>query len=126
MRSEMISWPQIAFLSEEISGNLKFEIPKQEVIVKTEEYRPKIPHMINHNIKANVWTEIPLPRNIEGWQMSCRDDFDIQYCFEPSAATFKTLKAGSVVAEDTSPLTLPYVYVRCANDTTVEIELWKS
>lgn len=124
--SKIMSWPQIAILSEQIAENIKFEVPKPEFIIKTEEHRPRIPHFINHNIKANVWTEIFLPRNIEGWQMSCRDDFDIQYCFEPTASTFKTLKAGSVVSEDTSPLSLPYVYVRCAHDTIIEIELWKS
>ncbi len=63
---------------------------------------------------------------MEAWQMSCRDNFDIHYCFEPSASTYKTLKAGAIVSEDTSPnKTLNAVYVRCAHDTIVEIELWQ-
>ncbi|MBA7538976.1 hypothetical protein ES705_31254 [subsurface metagenome] len=96
-------------------------------IVKTQEVRPKLPHIINHNIKANVWKEIKFPQDIAGWQMVCRDNFDVYYCFEPSASTFKTLKAGTVLSEDTSPNKSIYaVYVRCANDTIIEIELWRS
>ena len=92
----------------------------------TEERRPTTAHMINHNIKANVWTEIKLPRDMEAWQMSCRDNYDVLYCFEPSVSTYKTLKAGATVSEDTSPNTdINAIYVRCNNDTIIEIELWK-
>lgn len=124
------SWSQTFVLAEEmgreVSRNISYpQFP--DTTMKTEETRPTTAHIINHNIKANVWTEIKLPRDMEAWQMSCRDDYEIQYCFEPSASTYKTLRAGAIVSEDTSPnKDINAVYVRCANDTTVEIELWKT
>ena len=123
-----MNWPQIAVLSEEIAYNIKLPnviLPPQEPFVPTEEKRPTTAHIINHHIKANIWAEIKMPRDMEAWQMSCRDDYDVYYCFEPSASTYKTLKAGAIVSEDTSPnKTLNSIYLRCANDTIIEIELW--
>ncbi len=121
-----MTWAEQTFLAEEIARQIKIPHPPIQEPVKTEEARPTAAHMINHNIKANVWTEIKLPRDMEAWQMSCRDDYDILYCFEPSASTYKTLKSGAIVSQDTSPNTdINAVYVMCAYDTIIEIELWK-
>ena len=126
------SYAHDVFLAEEISRQIKINIgevivPPIPESVKTTEVRPTTSHIINHHIKANVWTEIKLSQDIEGWQMSCRDNFDIHYCFEPSHSTYKTLKAGAIVSEDTSPnKTLNAIYVRCENSTIVEIEIWKT
>jgi len=125
-----MSYSEQVFLAEEIGREVARNIspitPTSEPI-KTEETRPTTAHIINHHIKANIWKEIKFPSDMEAWQMSCRDNYNIHYCFEPSASTYKTLKAGAIVSEDTSPdKTLNAVYVRCANDTIVEIELWKT
>ena len=124
-----MSYAEQAFLAEEIARQIK--IPTNSLLVqepvKTEEKRPTTAHIINHHIKANVWIEIKLPRDMEAWQMSCRDNYEIQYCFEPSASTYKTLRVGSIVSEDTSPnKDINAVYVRCVHDTIIEIELWKT
>ena len=126
------SYAHDVFLAEEISRGIKINIgevivPPIPESVKTTEVRPTTAHIINHHLKANTWTEIKLPKNLEAWQMSCRDDYEIQYCFEPSVSTYKTLRVGAIVSEDTSPnKTINSIYVRCENSTIVEIELWKT
>ena len=124
-----MSYAESVFMAEEIARQIKIpsSLPTTQEPVKTEEARPTTAHIINHSIKANIWTEIKFPRDLEAWQMSCRDNFEIQYCFEPSASTYKTLRAGAIVSEDTSPnKDINAVYVRCASSTIIEIELWKT
>ena len=123
------SYAHDVFLAEEIGLSVARNIspiPPTLEPIKTEETRPTVAHIVNHNIKANVWTEIKFPKNMGAWQMSCRDDYEIQYCFEPSASTYKTLKSGGIVSEDTSPdKSINAIYVRCVYDTIIEIEIWK-
>ncbi len=126
----MGKWGEMAFLAEEISRQIKINVgdvimPEIKIPLKTEEARPTTSHIINHHIKENVWTEVKFPKNLGAWQMSCRDNYEIQYCFEPSGSTYKTLRVGAIVSEDTAPnKTLNSIYLRCANDTIIEIELW--
>jgi len=122
-----MSFAESVFMAEEIARQIKIPSPPIQEPLKTEEVRPTTAHMINHHIKANVWTEVKFPKNLGAWQMSCRDNYDIHYCFEPSASTYKTLKAGAIVSEDTSPdKSINAIYIRCENSTIVEIELWKT
>ena len=130
-----MSYAEQLFLAEEIGRQIKIKSSQsltsqsssQTMInppINVKEMRPTTAHIINHHVKADTWTEIKFPRNAKAWQMSCRDNFNIEYCFEPSASTYKTLRAGAIVSEDTSPNTdINAVYVRCANATIVEIEL---
>ena len=125
-----MSYSEQIFLAEEIGREVARNIspisPTQQPII-TEEKRPTTSHIINHHIKAGIWAEIKISNDVEGWQMSCRDNYEIQYCFEPSASTYKTLRAGAIVSEDTSPnKTLNAIYVRCSSDTIIEVEVWKT
>ncbi len=127
-----MSFAHDTFLAEEIgkeiSRNIKIPIKNQEVVIKTEEKRPQHPHIVNYSVhEANRWYEIKLPReNVKAWQLRCREDNDINYCFEPSASTFMTLSAGATLSQDTAPEGIHSVYVRCAiADITIELELWR-
>ena len=127
-----MSFAHDTFLAEEIglsvARNIKIPSQTNEVVVKTEEKRPQHPHIVNYSVhEANRWYEIKLPReNVKAWQLRCREDNDINYCFEPSASTFMTLSAGATLSQDTAPDDIHAVYVRCATaDITIELELWR-
>jgi len=127
-----MDYKESIFLAEEIgrevARNISIPHSTQEVVVKTEEKRPRHPHIVNYSILiANQWYEIKLP--IEGvlaWQLRCREDYNINYCFEPTASTYMTLSSGATLSQDTAPEGIHSIYVRCATaDVTVELEVWK-
>ena len=96
--------------------------------VRTEEKRPRKPHIINHRLTiANRWYEIKLPvEGLKVWKLKCRTSNDILYSFESSASTYSTLSAGETLSEDTAPEGSHAIYVRCATaNVTVELELWR-
>ncbi len=95
---------------------------------KTEEARPRFPHIINHYLRnADTWYEIMLPKaGIKTWSLGLRENHDINYCFEPSHSTFLTLKKGAVLTEDTAPNSVHAIYVKCSTaNVTIEVELWR-
>lgn len=126
-----MSFAEQIFLAEEIGKELarNIQIPQnQEVVTKTEEKRPRYPHIINYLInEANRWYEIKLPREgVKAWQLRCREDYNINYCFEPSASTYMTLSSGATLSQDTAPEGIHSIYVRCATaNVTIELEVWK-
>ena len=127
----MSKYTETILLSEEIGRQLKNNSKdvKVEHIVKTEEKRPKRPHLINHKLTtANQVYEIKLPvKGLKTWSLSLRENQDLHYSFEPSMSTYITLKKGATLSEDTAPegLDIHAIYVRCATAAvTVELELW--
>lgn len=95
---------------------------------KTEEARPRFPHIINHYLKdADVWYEIKFPRvGVKAWALRCRTNHDINYCFEPSHSTYMTLTKGATLTEDTAPEGVNAIYIKCsAAEVTIELELWR-
>ncbi len=128
-----MSYAEQVFLAEEIGREVAKNITIQknevdEVIVKTEEKRPRHPHIVNHSIhEANKWYEIKLPRNnVQAWSLRLRENYNINYCFEPSVSTYMTLSAGGTLNEDTAPDGIHAIYVRTAEaDVTIELELWR-
>jgi len=121
-----------AQVNEKIKNTLKQakigEADIQSEHTKTEEARPRFPHIINHYLKnANTWYEIMLPKTgIKSWSLGLRENYDINYCFEPSHSTFLTLKKGAVLTEDTAPNHTHAIYVKCSTaGVTVEVELWR-
>lgn len=130
MKEENLSWPKTFVLAEEIGKQVakNISIPQQNVVIKTEEKRPRHPHIVNYSIHdANKWYEIKLPReNVKAWSLRCREEYDINYCFEPTASTYMTLSSGGTLSEDTAPEGIHAIYVRSPEaDVTIELELWK-
>jgi len=126
----MSSYTHEIFLAEEIANQIGAKVASvttPEQFTKTEEVRPRLPHIINHYLKnANEWYEIKFPKNVKAWSLRCRENYDINYCFEPSASTYMTLNRGDVLTEDTAPEGINAIYVRCGTEgVTVEVELWK-
>jgi len=104
------------------------EADKPSEHIKTEEARPRFPHIINYSIhEADKWYEIMLlKKGIKTWSLSLRENYDINYCFEPSHSTFLTLKKGAVLTEDTAPQGVHAIYVKCSTaNVTIEVELWR-
>ena len=127
-----MSFAKDIFLAEEIgkeiSRNIKIPQQTNEVVIKTEEKRPRYPHTINYLIhEANRRYEIKFPiEGVKAWNLRCREDNDINYCFESSASTFITLSAGATLSQDTAPEGVHSIYVRCATaNVTIELEIWK-
>ena len=121
-----------AQVDEKIKNTLKEskigQADKPSEHTKTEEARPRFPHIINHYLRnADTWYEIMLPKvGIKSWSLRCREDHDINYCFEPSASTYMTLSSGETLSEDTAPQGVHAIYVRCAHaGVTTELELWR-
>lgn len=88
-----------------------------ERAVKTEETRPRRPHITNHVLTdANRWYEIPIPPEIRTWSMNARGEYDILYSFEPSQSTFRTLFSGTYLDSDTEPrrITPTAIYISSA------------
>lgn len=125
-----LSWPKTFVLAEEIGREVakNTSIPSQpEVIIKTDEKRPRHPHIINYSIhEADKWYEIKFPRDgVKSWSLSCRENYDVNYCFEPTASTYKTLTKGATLSEDTAPQGIHAIYVKSPEaDVTIELELW--
>ena len=119
-------WAKIVFLSEEMSRN---NAPPIENTIKTEEIRPKTPHIINHILNnANTWYEIPLPENIKAWKLKTRGIHELLYSFSQSHSTYMTLQKNMVIDSDTSPLleNPPVIYVMSTDiNVIVEIEIWE-
>ena len=125
----MSKYAETILLSEEIGRQLKNTLKDVQVehIVKTEEKRPTRPHIINHSIPtADKWYEIKIPsKGVKTWSLGLRENYDINYCFEPSHSTYITLKKGATLSEDTSPEGTHAIYVKCATAAvTIELELW--
>ena len=122
------SWPQVAFLADEIKRGIKqppkIEEPKP---VLTEEKAPIYSHIINHNLnEEGHWYEIKLENDIVTWQLKARGNHEILYCFEPSHTTYVSLPAGQTLAEDTVPdrsINAVYVMSETAG-IIVELEVW--
>jgi len=124
----IISYPQMTFLSEQIAENIKLEIPKPEVIVKTTEYAPTTSHQVNFHLNnANQWYEIKLPRDAITWQLKARGDHDLLYSFSPTHQNYTTLTSGNVLSTDTSPnKEINAVYVMCETARViVELDIWR-
>lgn len=124
------SWPQVAFLADEIKRGIKApELLKEEPKpVLTEEKAPVYSHIINHHLnEAGHWYEIKLEHDIVTWQVKARGNHEILYCFEPSHATYVSLPAGQTLAEDTVPdRQINAIYVMCETaPIIVEFELWR-
>jgi len=65
-------------------------------------------------------------KGVKAWSLKCRENYDINYCFEPSASTFMTLIRGATLSEDTAPQGVHAIYVRCSTaGATIEVELWR-
>lgn len=95
--------------------------------VRTEEIRPRKPHIINHSLNtANQWYEIKLPvEGVKTWSLRCRESNDIHYKFD-SGYVYKTLSAGGEISQDTAPGPVNSIFVRCATaNVTIELELWR-
>ena len=131
----MSKYSESVFLAEEIGNRVGEQIKasiqnvKVDPIIKTEEKRPIRPHIINHKLtNADQWYEIKLPpKGLKAWSLNLRENQDLLYSFEPSGSTYKTLKKGATLNEDTTPegLDIHAIYVQCATaDVTVELELW--
>ena len=127
----MSEYAKTILMAEEIGRQIKSSIKDVKVdnVIKTEEKRPKRPHIINHKLTtANQVYEIKLPvKGLKTWSLSLRENQDIIYSFEPSMSTYITLKKGATLSEDTAPegLDIHAIYVQCATaDVTVELELW--
>ncbi len=124
------SYAHDVFLAEEIGREVakNISIPNQEIVIKTDEKRPRHPHIVNYSIQeADRWYEIKLPQEgVKAWSLRCREEYDISYCFEPSASTYMTLSSGGTLSEDTAPQGIHAIYVRSPEaDVTIELELWK-
>ena len=123
-----MSWAEQTFLAEEIAGNVNIQIGEVVPnVINTKEIRPRHARIINYSIhQANVWNEIKIPQEIRAWSLRCREKYDINYCFEPSHATYMTLSKGAVINEDTSPQGVQAIYVRSpVANITIELELWE-
>ncbi len=115
-------------VSEEVFINEIKDKIKNQSPIKTEEKRPQHPHIINHSLNnADTWYEIKLPKKgVKAWSLRCRENNDINYCYEPSGSTYKTLSSGGEISEDTAPEGIHAIYVRCATaNVTIEMELWR-
>ena len=126
-----MSFAEQIFLAEEIGREVarNIQIPAQipSQPLETQEKRPQHPHIVNYSIhEANKWYEIKLPRlGVLAWNLRCREEYNINYCFEPSASTFMTLSAGASLSQDTAPEGIHSIYVRCTTaDVTIELEVW--
>ena len=114
-------------ISEEVMIN---EIKEKLTVlppVKTEEARPRKPHIINHKLTtSNQWYEIKLPVDgVKAWSLRCRESNDINYKFD-SGSTYMTLASGETLSEDTAPKDINSIFVRSATaDVTLEMELWR-
>ena len=120
-----MNWGQSIVMAEESKGSFQ-QSPQQ--VVKTLEVPPKTADILNHHLNnANQWYEIKLNKDMVVWQLRCRQNYDINYSYSPSATTFFTLRAGEVLSADTSPnKTLNAVWVRCAtSNVIIEIEFWE-
>lgn len=129
----MTTYAHDTFLAEEIgnqvSSKLKASLTNLSVeqVIKTEEKRPRHPHIINHKLTtADKWYEIKLPaEGVKTWSLGLRENQDLKYSFEPSHSTYVTLKKGATLSEDTAPNDIHAIYVTCATAAvTVELELW--
>ena len=103
------------------------QVPATEVVIKTDEKRPRHPHIINYSInESDKWYEIKLPsEGVKSWSLKCRSHYDINYCFEPTASTYMTLTKGATLSEDTAPEGVHSIYVKCSeSDVVIEVELW--
>ncbi len=123
-----MSFAESIIIAEEITRNIKIPSQKQEVVIKTQEKRPQHPHIVNYSVhEANRWYEIKLPRlGVLAWNLRLREEYNINYCFEPSASTFMTLSLGASLSQDTAPEGIHSIYIRCATaDVTIELELWR-
>ena len=123
-----MSFAESIIIAEEITRNIKIPSSKQEVVIKTQEKRPKHPHIVNYSVhEANRWYEIKLPRlGVLAWNLRCREEYNINYCFEPTASTYMTLSSGASLSQDTAPEGIHSIYIRCATaDVTIELELWR-
>ncbi len=133
LKDSGLSWAKVAFLSEEIGrqigGSLNGLLEKGEKEpVLTSEKSPVYSHIINHNLtKANHWYEIKLEHDIVTWQLKARGNFELNYCFEPSHATYVSLQKGAVLSEDTVPdRSIDAIYVMCETAGVVmEMEIWR-
>ena len=95
--------------------------------VKTDEKRPRKPHVINHTLTtANQWYEIKLPvEGVKAWSLRCRESNDLHYKFD-SGSTYMTLASGETLSEDTAPKDINSIFVRSATaNVTLELELWR-
>jgi len=65
-------------------------------------------------------------KGVKTWSLRCREDYDINYCFEPSASAYMTLPSGGTLSEDTAPQGVHAIYVRSVEaGITIEFELWR-
>ena len=123
-------------VSTQVDGKMKITLRESKLgqadkpseYVKTEEARPRFPHIINYSIhEANRWYEIMLPKKgVKTWSLRCRESHAINYCFEPTASTYMTLLSGETLSESTAPHGVHAIYVRCATaNVTIELELWR-
>ena len=125
-----MSYSEQFVLAEEIGREVarNISVPSQpEVIVKTEETRPTISHIINHNLhNANQWYEVKLSKNLRSWQLRVRGNHELSYSFSPTHQTYMTLSAGNVLSEDTSPnVNINAIYVMSTEgDVVCELECW--
>ena len=121
--------PIVQYYAQPLQSTARRYVAPIQKVIKTEEIRPRHPHIVNQILhQANTWYEIKLPsEGVKAWSLRCREDHDINYCFEPSASTYMTLTAGNVLSEDTAPEgnLIHAIYVRCAEAVTVEFELWR-
>lgn len=104
------------------------EIKKEDEFIKTEPRRPKSGHIYNHILNnANQWYEIKIPDiGILSWSLRLRENHNLLYSYDPSHATYSTLKSGETLTEDTSPNKgINAIYVMCETaETIVEFEVW--
>jgi len=122
------SWPQVAFLAEELKKGHHNVIKKEEKPVLTEEKAPVYSHIINHHLnEAGKWYEIKLEHDIVTWQLKARGDYELKYAFDPTHSTFMTLASGAVLTEDTVPnREIDALYVMCETaDVVAELEIWR-